>query len=92
MALSQMKEKSLPTQLNCSTMRGGDIIEQVIAPIRILGISDPDLPKKIFDALRGPEHAKHETATSNAARNLFFELRVLTPCVKADLSWIWPAS
>ena len=68
-----------------NSLREGDIGGQVIEAIRNLGIPDPDLPKKIFDALQGPEHAKDETATSNAARNLFFELRVLTLCVKAGL-------
>jgi len=83
-ARSLFLNKSLATLLN--SVREGDLIGQVIIAIRDLGLADADLPKTIFDALQGREHAKDETATSNnSARNLFFELRVLTLCLAAGL-------
>jgi hypothetical protein len=75
--------KSLETLLN--SVGEGDLIGQVIVAMRDLGIANSDLPNKIFDALQGPEHAKDGTGTSNSARNLFFELRVLTLFLAAGL-------
>src|SRR5205085_2846437 len=75
-------EKSLATLLN--SLREGDIIGQVIASIRGTDTARA-LASRIFDALQGPEHAKDETASSNSARNLFFELRILGRCLAAGL-------
>jgi len=82
-ARSLILNKSLEILLN--SVREGDLIGQVIISIRDLGLTDGGLATKIFDALQGPEHAKDETATSNSARSLFFELRLLTLCLAAGL-------
>jgi hypothetical protein len=62
-----------------------DIIGQVAQDLISLGAADTKLAIQMFDSLQGPPLSRDEKPTSNKARKLFFELRILSRCLLAGL-------
>jgi hypothetical protein len=78
-----IEKRTLDSLLNSMTQ--ADTIGQVIGFLSRHPAPDAELVQKIFESLQGPLHPKDESAKSNQARNLFFELRILSQCLKAGL-------